>query len=160
MSFPFMEIRRRKNITPCRCRLLALAVICMLGPSPAVSGQDAKLAADFPRLDVSALPISKVHIGGDPDWLAIGFGSVWIAVPKNNELVRIDPLKNVVQARVVVDKEPCYGIGIGPDRLWVLNCQSQTLTRVNPQTNRVDVRVPVKIDPAGEGSIAVGARNV
>ena len=160
MSLPYMEIRRRKRITPCRCRLLALAMICMLSLSAAASGQDSKSAAEFPRLDVSALPISKVHIGGDPDWLAIGFGSVWIAVPKNNELVRIDPLKNVVQARVVVDKEPCYGIGIGPDRLWVLNCQSQTLTRVNPQTNRVDLRVPVKIDPAGEGSIAVGASNV
>jgi streptogramin lyase len=61
---------------------------------------------------------------------------------------------------VPVDKEPCYGIGIGMDRVWVLNCQSQTLTRVNPKTNKVDLRVPVKIDPAGEGSIAVDAHSV
>ena len=85
---------------------------------------------------------------------------MWVAVPKNNELVRVDPVRNAVQARIAVDNEPCYGIGIGVERVWVLNCQSQTLTRVDPKTNKVDLRVPVKIDPAGEGSIAVGAQSV
>ncbi len=123
--------------------------------------QEAKAAADFPKIDAAKLPIShKIRIGGDPDWLATGFGSVWVAVPKNNELVRVDPVRNVVQARVGVDKEPCYGIGIGANRVWVLNCQSQTLTRIDPRNNKVDLRTPVKIDPAGEGSIAVDARSV
>ena len=67
---------------------------------------------------------------------------------------------NVVQARIEVDKEPCYGIGIGVDRVWVLNCQGKTLTRINPKTNAVDMRVPVKIDDSGEGSIAVDERYV
>jgi virginiamycin B lyase len=161
MSGPIMQIRSQKIMQLCQCRKIAVLVIfCMMTLSLVVSGQNSGHAADFPRLDVSVLPISKIHVGGDPDWLAIGFGSVWIAIPKNNELVRIDPIRNVVRARVAVDREPCYGIGIGPDRLWALNCQSQTLTRVNPQNNRVDLRVPVKIDPAGEGSIAVDARNV
>ncbi len=125
------------------------------------TAQESKAAADFAKLDAQKLPIShKIHIGGDPDWLATGFGSVWVAVPRNNELVRVDPVRNVVQARVAVDKEPCYGIGIGADRVWVLNCQSQTLTRVDPKANKVDLRTPVKIDPAGEGSIAVDARSV
>src|SRR5689334_10090700 len=127
-------------------------------PNPA---QPPKPEATFPKLDASVLPISqKIAIGGDPDWLASGFGSVWVAVPKTNELVRVDPVRNVVQSRIPVDKEPCYGIGIGTDRVWVLNCQSQTLTRVDPTTNKVDLRVPVKIDSAGEGSIAVDARSV
>src|SRR5882757_7815721 len=133
--------------------LLALAVTALgaigqdtkPGQQPK-SGPQPKQEASFAKLDASTLPIShKIHIGGDPDWLATGFGSVWVAVPKNNELVRVDPRRNVVQARVAVDKEPCYGIGIGADRVWVLNCQSQTLTRVNPKMNKVDLRVPVKI---------------
>lgn len=136
---------------------LAVAVIIQLS-APA---QETKAGSDFAKLDASALPIShKIHIGGDPDWLATGFGSVWVAVPKSNELVRVDPVRNVVQTRVAVDKEPCYGIGIGADRVWVLNCQSQTLTRIDPKTNKVDLRVPVKIDPAGEGSIALDSRSV
>lgn len=115
-----------------------------------------KSTADFRKLDAAALPITqKIQIGGDADWLAIGFGSVWVTVAKNNEVVRVDPVRNVVQARIAVDKEPCYGIGIGVDRVWVLNCQSKTLTRINPKTNAVDLRVPVKIDDGGEGSIAV-----
>jgi streptogramin lyase len=117
--------------------------------------------ADFRKLDATALPITqKIPIGGDADWLAIGFGSVWVTVAKNNEVVRVDPARNVVQARIAVDKEPCYGIGIGVDKVWVLNCQSKTLTRINPKTNAVDLRMPVKIDDGGEGSIAVDDRYV
>jgi streptogramin lyase len=128
--------------------------------APKQSPQE-KPTADFRKLDVSALPITqKIQIGGDADWLGIGFGSVWVTVAKNNEVVRVDPSRNVVQARIAVDKEPCYGIGIGVDRVWVLNCQSKTLTRINPKTNAVDLRVPVKIDDGGEGSIAVDERYV
>jgi streptogramin lyase len=116
---------------------------------------------EFPRHDASALPITaKIHIGGDPDWLAIGFRSVWVAVPKTNEIVRIDPEHNQIQARIPVDQEPCYGIAIGPTRIWVLNCKSQTLTRIDPRSNQIDLRVPVAIAPEGEGSIAVGYNSV
>jgi DNA-binding beta-propeller fold protein YncE len=120
-----------------------------------------KATPEFLKLDAATLPIiKKIQIGGDADWLGVGFGSVWVTVAKNNEVVRVDPVRNVVQARIAVDKEPCYGIGIGVDRVWVLNCQGKTLTRINPQTNVVDMRVPVKIDDSGEGSIAVDERYV
>jgi streptogramin lyase len=129
--------------------------------SKATKEPQTKAAAEFIKLDAATLPIiKKIPIGGDADWLAIGFGSVWVTVAKNNEVVRVDPVRNVVQARVKVDKEPCYGIGIGVDRVWVLNCQGKTLTRINPKTNAVDMRVPVKIDDSGEGSIAVDERYV
>jgi len=45
---------------------------------------------------------------------------------QDNEVVRVDPVRNAVQARVPVDKEPCYGIGVGVDRVVVLNCQGKT----------------------------------
>ena len=125
-------------------------------PSKAAKEARANAAAEFKKLDAATLPIiKKIPIGGDADWLAIGFGSVWVTVAKNNEVVRVDPVRNIVQARIAADKEPCYGIGIGVDRVWVLNCQSKTLTRINPKTNAVDMHVPVKIDDSGEGSIAV-----
>lgn len=108
------------------------------------------------KFDASALPIlAKIHIGGDPDWLGIGFGSVWVSVPKNNEIVRINPRTNTIQARIKVGEEPCYGIGIGPSHVWVLNCKSQTLVRVRPQDNKVDRVKAVRIAKHGEGGIAV-----
>jgi len=129
--------------------------------SNATKEPQSKASAEFLKLDAATLPIiKKIPIGGDADWLAVGFGSVWITVAKSNEVVRVDPARNVVQARIAVDKEPCYGIGIGVDKVWVLNCQSKTLTRINPKTNAVDMRVPVKIDDSGEGSIAVDDRYV
>jgi streptogramin lyase len=156
----FEECRRAEDMRTYRVVLSAAMAMAGALVLPACSAQTDD-ASGFARFDASTLPISrKIHIGGDPDWLATGFGSVWVAVPKNNELVRVDPLRNVVQARVSVDKEPCYGIGIGADRIWVVNCQSQTLTRVDPKTNKVDLRVPVKIEPAGEGAIAVDAQSV
>ena len=78
-----------------------------------------------------------------------------VSITKNNEVVRVDPVRNVVQAAIAVNKEPCYGIGIGMDRVWVLNCRGKTLTPINPKTNAVDMRGLVKIDDSGEGSIAV-----
>jgi len=137
--------------------LAAIVVACV------VSGQEANESAKFAKRDAATLPIiQKIHIGGDPDWLSIGFGSVWVSVPKNNEIVRVNPIRNTVQARVPLgeDKEPCYGIGIGPDRAWVLNCQSQSLARIDPGKNKVDLRVPVSIDHSGEGGIAVSRDSV
>ena len=129
-----------------RCFAFALTS-CLLSVSPR--------AQDFQKLDAAALPIqAKIHVGGDPDWLATGFGSVWVSVPKRNEIVRIDPKRNVVQARIRVGSEPCYGIGVGATRVWVLNCKSQTLVRINPRTNKVDLKVLAIIAPHGEGGIA------
>jgi virginiamycin B lyase len=138
-----MRIRK-----PIRCLTLAVTS-CVLSVTA--------YAQDFQKLDASALPIqAKIHIsGGDPDWLATGFGSLWVSVPKRDEIVRIDPKRNVIQAGIRVGNDPCYGIGVGATRLWVLNCKSQTLVRLNPRTNKVDLKVRAVIAPHGEGSIAV-----
>ncbi|MGZ7106863.1 MAG: hypothetical protein ACXVKC_15610, partial [Candidatus Angelobacter sp.] len=78
-------------------RLWTGVVLALIGASilrQGVMAQGAKeslpkSAAEFLKLDASALPISqKIQIGGDADWLAIGFGSVWVTVAKNNEVVR------------------------------------------------------------------------
>src|SRR5205807_10153009 len=111
---------------------------------------------EFPKFDASALPvIAKIHIGGNHDWLGIGFGSVWVSVPKNNEVVRINPKTNAIEARIKVGEEPCYGIGIGENHVWVLNCKSQNLMRIRPQDNTVDQVNFAQIAPHGEGGIAV-----
>src|SRR5438552_10505263 len=95
--------------------------------------------ANFPKADAATLPIqAKIHTGGDPDWLAMGFGSVWVSVPKNDEIVRINPVNNAIVARIKVRGEPCYGIGIGKTHVWTLACKSQALARIRPQDNTVD----------------------
>src|SRR5258708_1430163 len=134
------------------------AIICAIFALSAASQQKpgSPSTAEFTKLDASTLPVTaKIHIGGDPDWLGIGFGSVWVSVPKNNEVVRINPQKNAIQARIKVGEEPCYGIGIGRKYVWVLNCKSQSLTRIRPRDNTVDRVNTVRIAPHGEGGIAI-----
>src|SRR5882762_10178050 len=74
--------------------MVAPAVLAQKETETAVSAkQEAK--AGFPRVDAAELPIEhKFHVGGDPDWLGIGLGSVWVAIPRTDELVRIDPVGN------------------------------------------------------------------
>ncbi|HEY6251644.1 MAG TPA: hypothetical protein VI685_16930 [Candidatus Angelobacter sp.] len=137
-------------------RLCQYRIIVLLLLAACLTFAQEQQRSQFATFDASALPVSaRIQIGGDPDWLAIGFGSVWVSVPKTNEVVRIDPRRNVVKARITVDQEPCYGIGIGRSWVWVLNCKSQTLTRIDPEKEKVDLTVPVSIAPEGEGSIAV-----
>jgi streptogramin lyase len=115
----------------------------------------------FSKLDASTLPIqAKIHTGGDPDWLAVGFGSLWVSVPKNDEIVRINPVNNSIQARIRVPGEPCYGIGIGKTHAWVLTCKGQALARIRPWDNKVDRTLAVHIAPHGEGAIAVAENSV
>src|SRR5258707_10740544 len=131
-----------------RYGLKALLVVTMAA-SAAIAQKEGEAGAspkqpDFVRLDAAKLPIShKFHVGGDPDWLGIGLGSVWVAVPKTNEVVRINPARTVVQARIAVDKEPCYGIGICGGHVWVLKCPNPTLTRNDPRNDQLDLTVPV-----------------
>jgi streptogramin lyase len=121
----------------------------------------AEQGPNFPKMDASTLPIqAKIHTGGDPDWLAVGFGSIWVSVPKNDEIVRIDPVTNSIQARIKVPGEPCYGIGIGKTHVWVLACKGQTLLRIRPWDNQVDRTSAVHIAPHGEGAIAVAQNSV
>lgn len=140
------------------CVVLVLSVIgcrqTRKAPSPANTSESHKF-------DASALPITaRIHIGGDPDWLGMGFGSVWVSVSTKNEIVRINPVTNAIEARIKAGEEPCYGIGIGESSVWVLNCKSQTLTRIRPKDNTVDRVKSVRVAPHGEGGIAVDKDDV
>ncbi len=157
------EVRRMAISIPClrlRCLMLKILLPATLSGIIAFLSFARPQASPNPpgalKFDASNLPvISKIHIGGDPDWLGIGFGSVWVSVPRNNEIVRINPATNAIQARIQVGEEPCYGIGIGASHIWVLNCKSQTLVRIRPQDNKVDRVISVHIAKHGEGGIAV-----
>lgn len=142
--------------SPLGCRAVLVAISFVL----IVSGQS-KRSAEIRQADASALPIqTKIHLGGDPDWMSAGFGSLWVSVPKNNEIVRINPANNTVVARIKVSDEPCYGIGIGTTHVWVLTCKGQKLTRIRPWDNTADQATAVRVAPHGEGAVAISQGSV
>src|ERR1700686_749796 len=109
------QVRRAKMVAALGA-VMVLALIVISVSSNTVLTQSAKdpqpkAAAEFPKLDASTLPIiKKIPIGGDADWLAIGFGSVWVTVAKNNELVRVGSVRNAEPCPVPVDNGRCYGM--------------------------------------------------
>ena len=50
-----------------------------------------------------------------PNWLAIGFSSIWVDVPNSGTIVRIDPVTNLVQSTIHVPTtfSPCGGMAVG-----------------------------------------------
>jgi streptogramin lyase len=83
----------------------------------------------------------KFQIPGEPDWMAEGFGSVWVSRTdpegEGDFLDRIDPSTNEVAASIPVGRNPCHGVTVGFDAVWVPSCIDQRIDRVDPGKNQV-----------------------
>jgi YVTN family beta-propeller protein len=100
--------------------------------------------------------MESVSLPGSPTHLATAFGSLWVAVDKEDggALVRIDPASRRVLATVPVGGFP-YGIAAGFGSIWVTNYNDDTLSRIDPATNRVSATTAAGAGPA-ELAIAGG----
>ena len=76
-----------------------------------------------------------------PNWLASGFGSVWVGIPNNGTVVRIDAITNAIQATIPIPPtiaSPCGGFAVTPTAVWSMPCDGpQAMTRIDPETNTV-----------------------
>jgi streptogramin lyase len=87
--------------------------------------------------------------------LAVGSGGVWIALWDDGLVVRVDPSRNQVVARIPVGQpqQGPLGIAAGFGAVWVTDFGDGALLRIDPARNRVAARIPI-----GEvGSVATGA---
>jgi streptogramin lyase len=93
------------------------------------------------------------------DFLAFGFGSVWMmsdARLVRVDLVRVDPADNsVVDIEVPESSGLVRGIGVGENAVWIPDVLADLVYKVDPATNKVvqSLAAPMN-DP--EGSIGVG----
>jgi YVTN family beta-propeller protein len=86
----------------------------------------------------SALPayvVARLDVGNQPCAVEGGFGSVWVSVYTDNQLVRIDPATHRVIARTKTGTSPC-GIAVGGGSVWVENFGGDSVTRVDPTTGQ------------------------
>lgn len=103
--------------------------------------------------------------------LAIGAGSVWVLSDRTGILTRIDPVKNVVQAKIKV-LPFSYCAAFGYEAVWITNTgdvknifktgmikgkNHGSVQRINPETNEVAATIDVGIAPrflaVGENAI-------
>jgi YVTN family beta-propeller protein len=100
----------------------------------------------------------SLHVDGFPDWLAIGFGSLWVTNGPAGGVQRIDLGTHAVVA-VVGIRRPCAAMAVGYDSIWVASRQDRTLVRIDPKTNTVAATIPVGVANS-EASVAAGEGGV
>jgi YVTN family beta-propeller protein len=101
---------------------------------------------------------AAVELKGFPDWLEIGFGSVWVSNPGLNLVQRVDPATNKVVAEVRVNR-PVAAMASGYGSVWVASHKDKSIVRIDAKTNTVTATVPVTVADS-EGSVAAGEGGV
>src|SRR5262245_29392873 len=110
-----------------------------------------------------ARPIEKaatatIEVKGYPDWLEIGFGSLWVSNPGLGLVQRIDPKTNKIVAEVKVNR-PVAAMTTGYGSVWVASRGDKSIVRIDPKTDKAIASVPVTVADS-EGSIAAGEGGV
>lgn len=113
------------------------------------------LGAQSARRPLSELPIrAHVSVPASADWMAMGYGAVWVVNYKPNRVSRVDPTTARVLADIPLASKACLGIVVALGRLWIPTCGDGVLNAIDPATNRVAERWPLPIAPGREGSFA------
>jgi streptogramin lyase len=91
--------------------------------------------------------VARIVTGTAPCGAVSGFRSVWVAVYGSGQLVRIDPIRNLVTRRIRVAPGICPVV-IGAGSVWVASDKTNLLYRVDPRLGRVVARISVAEWPA------------
>ncbi len=131
--------------------------LLLLATAATVGAQAPRPSAPLgPRIPLAAIP-HRVHVAlaGSPDWMAIGFGSIWVVNYAPNRVSRVDPATGGVVAEIPLGGKACLGIGVTADRVWVPTCGHVALEEIDPATNRRVARHATPVMVTVEGSFAI-----
>lgn len=98
-----------------------------------------------PTEETPASRTRTIDVGGFPNAVAVGAGSVWV-VRDGRRLLRLDPETSSVVARIGAGDElgserPC-SVATGQGAVWVTTV-SGSVARISPRTNRLSRLIPV-----------------
>lgn len=117
-------------------------------PKPKVT-PTAPSPSDVDRIELKSVEDARVELDS-PDWLASGFGSVWVK-RDDGAVVRLSS-KGKVQATIDAElyKPPvCQGLGVSADAVWACATEG-TIIRIDPETNDVAAEIDIpKINEQG-----------
>ena len=120
-----------------RASILRLAIgILVVGLVTACAATPAKPSPPPAEPHTAFSPV-EVKVDSDPDWLAAGFGSIWLKRPEGF-VDRIDAAAPKITAKIRVhetSEQSCNGVAAGATGIW--SCSSQDLVRIDPATDTV-----------------------
>jgi YVTN family beta-propeller protein len=80
--------------------------------------------------------------------LTVGESAVWAMSDAEETLMRIDPSRNAVVARIKVPPGP-EAAAAGDGAVWLTYPASDVVSRIDPNTNKATATIPVGAEPAG-----------
>lgn len=132
-------------------RLLIMFVLTIALPVLSAVGQENSLP-------IEKAAVATIHVEGSPDFLTVGFGSLWISNEGVAAVQRIDAMTNKIVAEVKVNG-PCAAMAAAYGSIWVASCKDGSILRIDAKTNKISARIPVRIADS-EASIAAGTGGV
>lgn len=127
----------------------AVTVPLVFGAGSVTVGRDAVGVLDLESGDLA----ETVALEGRPGAVAAGEGAVWVALPDEATVVRIDPRTTAVVDTIPVEADPA-AVAVGAGSVWVANAGAATISRISPETNTVVQTLDAPSAPAG---LAVGS---
>ncbi len=163
---PAAEPRSRRRRPWLRTRWLVVAVILAVVAAAGIIA--AVVVSQKPKHTLAALPPNSIGIldadgtlhdavlvGQNPDALAYGFGSLWVANSGEKTVQRVNPKTHEVIQKFDVGANP-DAIAFSAQDVWVANGSDGTVTEIDPATNGVVDTIQVGALPA---AIAAGPRS-
>jgi DNA-binding SARP family transcriptional activator/ABC-type transport system substrate-binding protein len=130
----------------------AAATIAVLALAIVLTGSDGSGAGTVaPATESRAIALSgaddagarRVTLPGAPAAMVGGYGSLWVAVPGQGELLRLNPGSGAVSDRIPVDEGP-GAVAAGGGSVWAASVPGDAIRRIDPQTGTAaqTVRLP------------------
>jgi YVTN family beta-propeller protein len=91
--------------------------------------------------------VASIPVPPEGGAFAAGEGAVWQMIDSDSTLLRIDPERNAVVARIKVS--PAEAAAAGEGAVWLSHPASDTVSRIDPATNEKIATIPVGSYPAG-----------
>jgi hypothetical protein len=139
-----------------RVRIILIGVLAGVA---ACAPPSAPAATPPPAKPHTAFAPVEVKVPSDPDWLAAGFGSVWVKRPEGL-VSRVDAATGTITAEIRVhptSADQCGGMGPGTDGMWT--CASTDLVRIDPSNDEIAATISAGKIP-GQGRLARAAGRV
>ncbi len=152
--------RRRRRVLVASVAAFAVAVATAVVVLVAPGGTSVAVAADSVAVvDANDLKVvGSVPVGGRPDGIAEGFGSVWAVNEATGSVSRVDAGTRRTVQTIEVGRSP-RGVAVSRNGVWVTNSGDRSVSWINPRTNTVVKTIPVGNAPtgaaAGRGSVWV-----
>ena len=147
---------RRRRIST-RTAALATGIVAATGLAIGItlatrtSAPSAGVDSAGSRLTAFALDSSEPELTSglpaQPEAIVAGAGSLWLADPRDQALLRVDAKSGAISDRIPLAGEP-GGLVSGAGAIWAESTIDGTISRVDPATEQVTQTVPLEIGNA------------